>query len=139
MEIKGAQGKVLNIKNNGDYINMILIDEDGNEIENFNMEYDTASLFTVLLNNSVLEGENINKKFKREGLQLQKIQDVGTCFVNNNCRVSVAILPADENRTASILIGFHGGPKHNSIIIKPKNAAYLSIVVTKLIMNSINN
>jgi len=91
--------------------------------------------FVTLLNHGVVTAEEINRKFKKEGIKLQKIQDVGTCFANES-RVSIAILPADDKRTASILVGIHKDEEHSSIIIKPKRAAYLGISITKILINN---
>ncbi len=134
MYISGAQGKVLIPKYEEGQIVLKLIDEKEGIEESVDMDKETASLLISLINNGVIAAENINKKFKREGIRLQKIQDVGTCFVNDNNRVSIAILPADERRTASILIGFHKGDNHYSIIVKPKRAAYLGVILMKIII-----
>jgi hypothetical protein len=137
MYISGAQGKILVPKYEEGLIILKLMDENEELVESVNMDKETASLLISLLNSGVITAENINKKFKREGVKLQKIQDVGTCFVNDNSRVSIAILPADEKRTASILIGFHKEDKHSSIIVKPKRAAYLGMILTKIIISNI--
>ncbi|ABR55929.1 hypothetical protein [Methanococcus aeolicus] len=137
MHISGAQGKILVPKYEEGLIILNLRDEDDKEIESVNMDKETASLLSVLVNSGVIEAEMINKRFKREGIKLQKIQDIGTCFVNDGRRVSIAILPADEKRTASILIGFHREDNHSSIIVKPKRAAYLSMILTKIVISNI--
>jgi hypothetical protein len=137
MYISGAQGKILVPKYEKGLVVLTLRDENEEIIESVSMDKETTSLLVSLLNSGVITAENINKKFKREGVKLQKIQDVGTCFVNDNSRVSIAILPADEKRTASILIGFHKEDKHSSIIVKPKRASYLSMILTKIIISNI--
>lgn len=137
MYIAGAQGKILVPKYEEGKVSLRLMTENEEVIESVDMDKETASLLISLINSGVITAENINKKFKREGVKLQKIQDVGTCFVNNNNRVSIAILPADEKRTASILIGFHKDDKHSSIIVKPKRAAYLGMILTKIIISNV--
>ncbi|WP_292460690.1 hypothetical protein [Methanothermococcus sp.] len=139
MYISGAQGKILVPKYEDGLIILSLSKEDGEEIESVNMDKETTSLLITLLNSGVITAENINKKFKREGVKLQKIQDVGTCFANEGSRISIAILPADEKRTASILVGFHREDKHSSIIVKPKRAAYLGMILTKIIISNIKD
>jgi len=137
MYITGARGKVLYVDYEDDKIVLELTEEDDKILETVSMDLETTSLLIALIESGVIQGEEINKRFKREGVILQKIQDVGTCFVNDNCRVSIAILPADEKRTASILIGFHKGNDHKSIIVKPKKAAYLGMILTKLVIENI--
>ncbi|AEH07555.1 hypothetical protein [Methanothermococcus okinawensis] len=137
MNISGAQGKTLTSEYKDGIVTLTLTNEDNEEIESVNMDKETTSLLIALLNSGVITAENINKKFKREGIKLQKIQDVGTCFANEGSRISIAILPADEKRTASILVGFHREDKHSSIIVKPKRAAYLSMILTKIIISNI--
>lgn len=136
MFISGAQGKVLVLEHNNENIILKLLNENNEEIDSVSMDKETTSLFLTLLNHGVVSAEEINRKFKKEGIRLQKIQDVGTCFAEGS-RVSIAILPADDRRTASILIGFHREAEHSSIIIKPKRAAYLGLLVTKLIISNI--
>ncbi|WP_421077227.1 hypothetical protein Mjas_05710 [Methanothermococcus sp. Ax23] len=137
MHISGAQGKTLVPEYKDGLVILTLTNEDNEEIESVNMDEETTSLLITLLNSGVITAENINKKFKREGVKLQKIQDVGTCFANESSRISIAILPADERRTASILVGFHKEDRHSSIIVKPKRAAYLSMILTKIIISNI--
>ena len=137
MYISGAQGKTLVPEHRNGLVILTLTDENNEEIESVNMDEETTSLLITLLNSGVITAEDINKKFKREGVKLQKIQDVGTCFANEGSRISIAILPADEKRTASILIGFHNEDRHSSIIVKPKRAAYLSMILTKIIISNI--
>ena len=137
MHISGAQGKTLVPEYKDGLVTLTLTNEDNEEIESVNMDEETTSLLITLLNSGVITAENINKKFKREGVKLQKIQDVGTCFANEGSRISIAILPADERRTASILVGFHKEDRHSSIIVKPKRAAYLGMILTKIIISNI--
>jgi len=137
MIVSGAQGKSLTINPGKETIELALVDENDKELASTNMDVETVSLLITLLDSGVISAENVNREFKREGIMLQKIKDVGTCFVGNGNRISIAILPADEKRTASILIGFHNGNKHSSIIIKPKRAAYLSKILTKLVISNI--
>ena len=114
-----------------------MVDENEKEIESIEMDLESASLLTTLLDYGSIYAENITRDFKKDGVMLKKIKDVGTCFAGNGNRVSIAILPADERRSASILIGFHKGNNHSSIILKPKKAAYLSKVITKLVISNI--
>ena len=79
---------------------------------------------------------NLENAFKKEGIILKKIHDVGTCFASDG-RLSIAILPADEKRTASMIIGMHKENGHISIVMKPKKAAYLGLAITKMIMSLI--
>jgi len=84
-----------------------MVDENDKEIESIDMDLESASLLTTLLDYGSIYAENITRDFKKDGVMLKKIKDVGTCFAGNGNRVSIAILPADERRSASILIGFH--------------------------------
>jgi hypothetical protein len=135
MSVSGAQGKTLVLKYENNEVIFKLIDEGEKEIDSVSMDVETSALFVTLLNHGVVTAEEINRKFKKEGIKLQKIQDVGTCFANES-RVSIAILPADDKRTASILVGIHKEEEHSSIIIKPKRAAYLGISLTKILINN---
>lgn len=118
-------------------IKLKMVDENDKEIESIEMDLESASLLTTLLEYGAISAENITKNFKKDGVMLRKIKDVGTCFAGNGNRISIAILPADEKRSASVLIGFHKGNKHSSIILKPKKVAYLSKILTKLIISNI--
>ena len=135
MSISGAQGKSLVLKYENNEIIFNLSNEEEGLLDTVSMDLENSALFVTLFNHGVVSAEEINRKFKKEGIKLQKIQDVGTCFANES-RVSIAILPADEKRTASILIGIHKEDEHSSIIIKPKRAAYLSISITKMLINT---
>ena len=118
-------------------VRLKMVDENDNEIETIEMDLESASLLTTLLDYGAICAENITKDFKKDGVMLKKIKDVGTCFAGNGNRISIAILPADEMRSASVLIGFHKGNKHSSIILKPKKVAYLSKMLTKLIISNL--
>ncbi|GBF36784.1 MAG TPA: hypothetical protein EYG87_00860 [Methanothermococcus okinawensis] len=118
-------------------VKLKMVDENDKEIESIEMDLESASLLTTLLEYGAISAENITKNFKKDGVMLRKIKDVGTCFAGNGNRISIAILPADEKRSASVLIGFHKGNKHSSIILKPKKVAYLSKILTKLIISNI--
>ena len=118
-------------------IKLRMVDENDREIESIEMDLESASLLTTLLDYGAIHAEDITKDFKKDGVMLKKIKDVGTCFAGNGNRISIAILPADERRSASVLIGFHRGNKHSSIILKPKKIAYLSKILTKLIISNI--
>ncbi|HIQ38669.1 MAG TPA: hypothetical protein EYH53_01520 [Methanothermococcus okinawensis] len=118
-------------------VKLKMVDENDKEIESIEMDLESASLLTTLLDYGAISAENITKDFKKDGVMLRKIKDVGTCFAGNGNRISIAILPADERRSASVLIGFHKGNKHSSIILKPKKVAYLSKILTKLITSNL--
>ena len=117
-------------------VKLKMVDENDNEIETIEMDLESASLLINLLDYGAITAENITKDFKKDGVMLKKIKDVGTCFAGNGNRISIAILPADEKRSASVLIGFHKGNNHSSIILKPKKVAYLSKIITKLIISN---
>ncbi|MBP2143643.1 hypothetical protein J2127_000798 [Methanococcus voltae] len=134
MAVMGAQGKKLDITY-GDNVILKLINEEGELLDNAIMDDETATLFITLLNQGVVLSEEINRKYKKDGIRLHKIQDVGTCFADD-CRVSIAILPADEKRTASILIGIHKENTHNALIVKPKRASFISFTVLKMLMEN---
>jgi hypothetical protein len=128
--------KILYVKCVEDNIVLELKKENGEEISSMTLDKESASLFVVLLNEGVVVAEKINKDFKKEGIILKKIHDVGTCFASDG-RLSIAILPADEKRTASMIIGMHKENGHISIVMKPKKAAYLGLAITKMIMSLI--
>ena len=128
--------KILYVKCVEDNIVLELKKENGEEISSMTLDKESASLFVVLLNEGVVVAEKINKDFKKEGIILKKIHDVGTCFASDG-RISIAILPADEKRTASMIIGMHKENGHISIVMKPKKAAYLGLAITKMIMSLI--
>ncbi|AEF95893.1 hypothetical protein [Methanotorris igneus] len=134
----GIKEKTLSVKCVEGNIVLELKKEDGEEISSITLDKESASLFVVLLNEGIVVAEKINKDFKKEGIMLKKIQDVGTCFASDG-RLSIAVLPADEKRTASMIIGMHKENGHTSIVMKPKKAAYLGLAITEIIKSLINN
>ncbi|EHP89524.1 hypothetical protein [Methanotorris formicicus] len=129
--------KELSVKCSGGNIVLELREESGEEISSMTLDKESAALFSVLLNEGIVTAEKINKDFKKDGVILKKIQDVGTCFASDG-RLSIAVLPADEKRTASMIIGMHKEDEHASIVMKPKKAAYLSLLIVEVIKSLIN-
>ena len=100
--------------------------------ETIKMNFESAALLKILMDQSAIIAVKINKDFKRNNIKVEEIQDVGTVFGIDG-RVSIGVLPADENRIASILVGFHKDDRHLSVVVKPKKIALLSILITKII------
>jgi hypothetical protein len=100
--------------------------------ETIKMNFESAALLKILMEQSTIIAEEINKGFKRNKTKIDEIRDVGTVFGIDG-RVSIGVLPADENRIASILVGFHKDDRHLSVVIKPKKIALLSVIITKII------
>ncbi|WP_052294371.1 hypothetical protein [Methanocaldococcus fervens] len=104
--------------------------------ESIRMNFESAALLKILMEQGVLVAEKINKDFKKDNIKIHDIQDIGTVFGVDG-RISIGVLPADENRVASILVGFHKDDRHIAVVVKPKKIALLSVIITKLISENI--
>ena len=104
--------------------------------ESIKMNFESAALLKILMEQSAIVAEKLNKDFKKDKVKVHNIHDIGTVFGIDG-RVSIGVLPADENRVASILVGFHKDDKHLSVVVKPKKIALLSLIVTKIISENL--
>ncbi|WP_456472130.1 hypothetical protein [Methanocaldococcus sp.] len=102
------------------------------------MNFESTALLKILLDRSVVEAEKINMDYKVYGIKRDKIIDIGTVFGIDG-RISIGILPADEERVACVLIGFHKEDKDISIVLKPKKVAMLSTLIMKYLIENIEN
>ncbi|CAB3290259.1 conserved protein of unknown function [Methanocaldococcus lauensis] len=134
MDIVNLPYKKFGIEFDGKYVVLKMLSK--NVKESIKMNLESLALLKILLEQSVIVSEKINKKFKKDKIKVYKIKDIGTVFGIDG-RVSIGVLPADENRIASILIGFHKDDKHVSIVLKPKKIALLCIVISKIISENL--
>ena len=104
--------------------------------DSIKMNFESAALLKILMEQSAVIAEKINKDFKKDKIKVHNIHDVGTVFGVDG-RVSIGVLPADENRVASILVGFHKDDRHISVVVKPKKIALLSVMITKIISENL--
>lgn len=105
--------------------------------EDVRLNFESAALLKILMEQSAIIAEKINKDFKKDGIKISEIYDVGTVFGVDG-RVSIGVLPADESRVASVLVGFHKNDKHISVVVKPKKIALLSMIISKIIIENLN-
>ncbi|XRO77219.1 hypothetical protein ACO3VM_01450 [Methanocaldococcus sp. 10A] len=104
--------------------------------ESIRMNFESAALLKILMEQSAVVAEKINKDFKKDNIKVYHIHDIGTVFGVDG-RISIGVLPADENRVASILVGFHKNDRHISVVVKPKKIALLSVIITKIISENL--
>ncbi|WP_423793263.1 hypothetical protein ACPB8Q_03365 [Methanocaldococcus indicus] len=102
------------------------------------MNLESSALLKILLEESVKTAEKVNKEYRVLGIKRHKIIDIGTVFGYDG-RISIGVLPADEERVASILVGFHKDDNkiHTSITTTPKKIALLCIILNNLITKGI--
>ncbi len=103
------------------------------------MNLESAALLKLMLEEGVKTAEKLNKDFKLYHIKIKEITDISTVFGYDG-RISIGVLPADERRVASILIGFHtDNDSHISIITTPKKIALFCLIIEKLILENISN
>ncbi|WP_456418922.1 hypothetical protein [Methanocaldococcus infernus] len=117
--------------------NYFVYDMKGKEGEDkIRMNFESSALLKILLDKGILEAEKINMDFKKYGVKRDKIVDIGTVFGADG-RISIGVLPADENRVACVLVGFHKEDKDISIVLRPKKAAVFSTLILKYLLDNI--
>ncbi|ENN95597.1 hypothetical protein J422_06977 [Methanocaldococcus villosus KIN24-T80] len=125
--------KKLTIEHNNGLILIKLRSKDDEDYIKMNLE--AASLLRLFLDKSVIIAERMTYNFKKNNMKTDKITDIGTVFGING-RMSVGVLPADCERIACILLGLHKENKDMSIVLKPKKAALMSLIISKIVADN---